>query len=190
MLRIPGWADTARITINGKAFDGPAQPGTYAVLHRTWTAGDVVELDLPLRVRLMVAHPKAKDLRGRVAVMRGPVVYCLESPDLPKGMSVSDVAIPAGIDLTPHFEKDLLGGVTMLKGRAVKEGTGRGDVPAAAREGKRNERLYRELTVRKALAADGETLNLTLIPYFAWANRGVSHMTVWLPLAGRTARGG
>ena len=188
MLRIPGWADGARITVNGKAFVGPAEPGTYAVLRRAWAAGDVIELDLPMRVRLMAAHPKVEDLRGRVAVMRGPVVYCLESPDLPEGVRVSDVAIPAGIAFAPRFEKDLLGGVTVLRGRGVKAGARRSE-PLPADGGEGRDVLYRELKADTKKEVGGDALDVTLIPYFAWANRGVSHMTVWMPLAAQPARG-
>ena len=186
MLRIPIWAAGARVTINGKAFAGPVEAGAYAALRRTWAAGDVVELDLPMRVRLMVAHPKVKDLRGRVAVMRGPVVYCLESPDLPKGVSVSEVAVPVGIALAPHFEKDLLGGVTILRGKAVKGGSRQGK-PPAANEDEWKGLLYRNLKTDtgKQKQVEGDTLDVTLIPYFAWANRGISHMAVWMPLAGK-----
>ena len=188
MLRIPGWANGARVTVNGKALADVVEPGTYVVLRRKWAAGDVIELDMPMRVRLMVAHPKVKDLRGRVALMRGPVVYCLESPDLPKGVDVSDVAIPAGITFVPHVERNLLGGVTVLRGKAAKARARRREPPAAD-EGMGKNLLYTELKAKKAQVAEGDGLDVTLIPYFAWANRGASHMTVWMPLAGRTARG-
>ncbi|HUS90726.1 MAG TPA: glycoside hydrolase family 127 protein, partial [Phycisphaerae bacterium] len=100
-LRIPAWAAGATIRVNGQGSRAAAKPGTYAALTRTWAAGDAIELDLPMPARLVEAHPDAADLRGKVAVMRGPVVYCLESPDLPEGTAFGDVAIPASIELVP-----------------------------------------------------------------------------------------
>jgi len=166
MLRVPGWAESAAIAINGKAFACPAAPGTYAELRRTWAAGDTVEFELPMPVRLIEAHPKAAMLRGKVAVMRGPIVYCLESPDLPEGVRVADVAIPPTLELEARHEPELLGGVVALKGTARILG----ERPAG-------DALYRKLQT-----GGGRMVAVTLIPYYAWANRGASHMTVWMPL--------
>lgn len=159
-LRIPGWADGA--TLNGAAV--PA--GRYATLRRDWKAGDVVELSLPMRPRLVEAHPLVEEARNQVAVTRGPLVYCVESPDLPAGVSVQSVVLPRSVALAPRFDRKLLGGVTVVEGRA--------EVAGDAAWG--NE-LYRE--VRPAAP---RPIDVKLIPYFAWANRGRSEMTVWLPL--------
>lgn len=184
-LRIPGWADRAAIRVNGQRHAGAARPGTYAAIRRTWSRGDTVELDVPMRPRLMVAHPKVRSLRGRVAVMRGPVVYCLESPDLPAGTDFGRIALPAGAKLTPRFRKDLLGGVTVLTARAVLRTPDEAKARPASRAARADATgpLYRELKAPAAAAAPGRTVDITLIPYFAWANRGISHMAVWLPLA-------
>ena len=166
MLRIPAWAEGAAIKVNGKDFARPAEAGRYAVIRRKWAAGDAIELALPMPVRLIEAHPRAADLRGKVAVMRGPVVYCLESPDLPKGVRVAQVALPADARLRPRFDKALLGGVTLLEGRARL-------IDQAA---------WRDTLYRPMRPGRSQTIDMTLIPYYAWANRGVSHMAVWLPL--------
>ncbi|HUT01921.1 MAG TPA: hypothetical protein VM031_05670, partial [Phycisphaerae bacterium] len=126
------------------------------------------------------AHPDAADLRGKVAVMRGPVVYCLESPDLPEGTAFGDVAIPASIELVPHFQKDLLGGVTVLRGKAARRSPDSPGLPAPSKAGWEG-RLYRDLRPSRRGAPPGESIDVTLVPYFAWANRGVSQMAVWLP---------
>jgi len=167
MLRIPGWADAASIKINGEGFAGPVEPGKYAAVRRKWKAGDVTELELPMAVRLMEAHPRVAELRDQVAIVRGPIVYCLESPDVPDGVRISDVAIPRNIKLVPRFEKDLLGGVTVLEGTAclIKEAD------------------WRDALYRKLEPDANQMVNIMLIPYYAWANRGVSRMTVWIPLA-------
>jgi DUF1680 family protein len=165
-LRIPGWADGAALNVNGKATERPPEPGTYADVHRVWSPGDVVELVLPMRPRLLQAHPLVEEARNQAAVQRGPIVYCLESCDLPDGVRVPDVVLPRGIALEPRFDPTLLGGVTVLEGRAL----------ARIEKGWSKE-LYREISHVPARPID-----LRLIPYYAWGNRGHSEMTVWMPL--------
>ncbi len=167
LLRVPGWAEGAQATVNGAPVEPAPVPGTYLKLQRKWSAGDRVRLVLPMEPRLVEAHPRVEELRGQVCVMRGPIVYCLESPDLPQGVSVWEVRLPAHVKLTARFAPDLLGGVVVLEGEALR-------VPLGQWRG----RLYRPLS-----PAPSERINIRLIPYFAWANRGVSEMTVWIPLA-------
>jgi DUF1680 family protein len=126
-------------------------------------------LDLPVRPRLMQGHPLVEETRNQVAVMRGPLVYCLESTDLRDAERVSDVLIPRDIDLASFTETSgPLAGMTLLRARALARPHDSGfDAP-----------LYTELSQQPAHATD-----ITLIPYFAWANRGPSDMSVWLPLA-------
>jgi hypothetical protein len=163
-VRIPGWAAGAALKVNGKAVEVAA--GRYAEVRRTWTAGDVVELTLPMNPRLVEAHPLVEADRNQVAVMRGPLVYCVESTDLPKGVGVQSIALPREAKFTPRFDPKLLGGVTVLKGQA--------EVAADRPWG--NE-LYREFKPSASRSVD-----VKLIPYYAWANRGKSEMTVWMPL--------
>jgi DUF1680 family protein len=165
-LRIPAWADGATLTVNGKDCAVRPVAGTYAAIRRVWAAGDVVQLTLPMRVRLVQAHPLVEELRNQVAVLRGPLVYCLESTDLEKGVTLTQVQIPRTIELKAQFQPKMLGGVTILERKGVASGE-----PAWGDE------LYRELqpVARHPVA-------LRLIPYFAWGNRGASEMTVWLPL--------
>jgi DUF1680 family protein len=166
-LRVPGWADGASLSVNGASRRESLEPGCYAAVKRTWTAGDVIDLDLPLRPRLIQAHPLVEEARNQVTVQRGPLVYCLESTDLEKGIAVLDIVIPRNIDLRPRHDRTLLGGVTVLEGKAE-----------AVVEPAWSGRLYREL----APAAPRSVL-LRLIPYYAWGNRGPSEMTVWMPLS-------
>jgi hypothetical protein len=119
-----------------------------------------------MRPRLVEAHPLVEETRNQVAVMRGPLVYCLESIDLPKVTSVQAVAVPRGTRFTPRFDRDLLGGVVVLEGKAEA-------APATAW----GDELYRDF---KPSAT--RSLHIKLIPYYAWANRGKSEMTVWMPL--------
>ncbi|MCL5742807.1 MAG: glycoside hydrolase family 127 protein [Acidobacteria bacterium] len=167
MLRIPGWAESAAIQVNGKPVSTPARPSSYAEVRRQWAKGDVVELNLPMPARLVEANPYMEVTGNQVAVMRGPLVYCLESPDLPAGVRVNEVSLPADIQLKPRWDANLLAGLTVLEGEARWN-----------RAGDWSNLLYR--TFR---SGPGENVSLRLIPYYAWANRGLSHMTVWLPLA-------
>lgn len=165
MLRIPGWCDAAGLTINGDASNLPLKPASYVEVERRWIAGDLIELRLPMRPRMIKAHPKAEEIRNHVAVMRGPLVYCLEGVDLPEGVSILDVYAPDDMALTASREDDLLGGVTAIKGvaRHITERNG-------------STALYREVGQERE-----DDLDITLIPYYAWNNRGISEMTVWLP---------
>jgi len=165
-LRIPGWASGARLLVNGEQIDEDAAgPGTLANLSRAWKKGDAVELMLPMQARLVSANPKVEECRGQVAVMRGPVVYCAESVDLPEGVALENVAVAREFQPTEAYEPDLLGGIVTVtgKGHAREETDGS---------------LYRD-------AGNGafREISLTLIPYFAWRNRGRTDMTVWMPVS-------
>jgi DUF1680 family protein len=166
VLRIPQWATGATLSVNGST--DVVQNGIYHDVRRTWRRGDTVELDLPLHPRLMQAHPLVEEARNHVAVMRGPLVYCLESRDL-SDVRVKDVCIPRDIELTAFTESDgPLTGMTLLKGTAA----------ARVEDHGFEKPLYRELSMQPA----HETA-ITLVPYFAWANRGPGDMSIWLPLA-------
>jgi hypothetical protein len=133
-LRIPGWAlgrpvpsDLYRITdtttppvglkVNGQAADTTPRDDGYVHLQRNWQAGDVVELDLPMPIRRVLAHEKIKDDQGKVTLMRGPLVYCLEAIDQP-GVDLSRLSLPQESALRATHRADLLGGVTVLEGKA------------------------------------------------------------------------
>jgi hypothetical protein len=117
-------------------------------------------------MRLLEANPKVEEARNQVAVARGPVVYALESFDLPPGVKPMDVAIPAAAKFSARHDPSLLGGVTVIEGEArlVPQGDWSGQ-------------LYRPLK-----PARQESVKLRLIPYYAWNNRGVPYMSVWLPV--------
>jgi DUF1680 family protein len=168
LLRIPGWARGATLSLNGVPRNEPLDAGTYAEVSRPWSSGDVLELFLPMPVRLLRAHPLVEEARNQVAVQRGPIVYCLESVDLPESVKVADVVIPRQITLKPRFDPTLLKGVTVLEGQAQ----------AWPEAGWSNE-LYRDLDQS---GPSPRTIDVKLIPYFAWDNRGQSEMTVWMPL--------
>ncbi|WP_235908358.1 aceric acid hydrolase [Roseiconus nitratireducens] len=162
-VRIPGWAYGAKLVVNGEPRE--VTPGSYAEIRRKWNRGDEIELTLPMEAQLVEAHPLVEETRNQIAVKRGPLVYCLESSDLPHDVNIQDVAIPYDASFTPRFDKSLLGGVTVLEGKA--------EVVDAKPWG---EELYRPFKPRES-----KEIDVKLIPYFAWANRGKSEMTVWCP---------
>ena len=94
-LRIPGWSKGTAIAVNGEAAD-VTRPGTYTELKRQWSAGDKIQLGIPVPVRLVESHPMVEETRNQLAVMRGPVVYCLEAADLADDVSVSEIYITPG----------------------------------------------------------------------------------------------
>ena len=137
-LRIPGWAlgrpvpsnlyrfaDAAAapivLKVNGKPAEAAPADDGYVHLRRHWQAGDVVELDLPMPVRRVLANENVKDDLGKVALMRGPVVYCLEAVDQPE-LDVSRLTLPRETKLTAEHRADLLGGVTVIQARIPSGG--------------------------------------------------------------------
>lgn len=189
-LRVPGWADGAALKVNGRPWSDAVRPGTYVSVDRKWSAGDEVELNFEMRVRLMDANPAVEDCRNRVAVMRGPVVYCLEIPKDKGAVDVwkAGVFIPGNAQFVARHDKDFLGGVTVLEGKALTaEGRdrliGQNAAAPAKPSGDWSHALYRELGPRPLSLPTENTIDLTLIPYFAWANRGPALMEVWIPLA-------
>ena len=165
-LRVPGWAHGAELTVAGAPV--AAEPGSYAAVRRQWKAGDRVTLTLPLRADLVTAHPRLEQDRNQAAVVRGPVVYCLESVDLSDGTPLDEIHLPRDFAPAARHETDLLGGVTVLEGTAVR-----------SRSRPWDGELYR----RGAGTGDRERVPIRMIPYFAWHNRGNHPMSVWLPLA-------
>lgn len=165
-LRIPAWAEGATVQVNGEATASP-EPGAYAEIRRPWKRGDQIELRLPMNPVVLEANPVVEHTRGLLAVMRGPLVYCLESADLPEGIDIDDVRLPVNAEWDAKHEPGLLGGVTVLE-------TGAFALPKP----KDTEALY-----QPARTGDGQPFRLRLIPYYAWCNRGVGDMSVWLPAA-------
>jgi uncharacterized protein len=154
-LRVPGWCASGwSVQVNGKGQKGLKVEKGYVRVGRTWKKGDVVRLSLPMRVRRVHADPKVKADVGRVALMRGPVVFCLEGVD--NGGRVRNLCLPPEAKLSASFRKDLLGGVVEVTGEAL-----------AITRGEGGKRATRPLSFRA-------------VPYYAWANRTPGEMIVWL----------
>jgi len=111
-LRIPAWAEGAKLSVNGQPVEPLNVVRGYAEVRRLWDAGDVIELDLPMEIRRIEAHPRVKADVGRVAIQRGPIVYCFEAVD--NGGRVRDIVLPHDPTFTAEHRPDLLGGVTVI----------------------------------------------------------------------------
>jgi hypothetical protein len=171
-LRIPAWSGTAKVTVNGESAPGEPKAGEYFPVRRRWNAGDTIHLVLDMTPRLIVANSRVRENVGRVAVERGPLVYCLEKHDQPGLDSIFDVSLPAGPEpgkeFTAEFNPDLLGGILTLRHKGIVTVKPLSDEP-----------LYQ--TLDRTYRRTGREVELTFIPYYAWANREPTAMEVWVP---------
>ncbi|MBN8650726.1 MAG: glycoside hydrolase family 127 protein [Cytophagales bacterium] len=171
-LRIPGWLqgeavpgdlfvfenktpDAFTVLVNGKPAPYQMENG-YAVLTREWKKGDVVELNFSMDVKRLTSRSEVKQNEGRVALQRGPLVYCVEGAD--NGGQAWNFILPDKATFTTQFNKDLLEGITTIQFSAPT------------------------LQINPdGQSISTETKNITAIPYYAWCNRGQNQMQVWLP---------
>ncbi len=171
LVRIPGWANnsavpsdlykfetasTAKIIIkvNGIVTDYTINNG-YAVINKSWKKNDVVEVLLPMEIKRVVANEKVTNDIGKVALQRGPIIYCAEWVD--NNGKTSNILMPANTNFTIEFKPAILNGIMVLKA----------EVPAVIINNNEN------ISTQKQ--------NFTAIPYYSWANRGKGEMTVWFP---------
>lgn len=169
-VRIPDWATNATATLNGEPLpQAEAAPGQYLTISRYWKVGDVVTLRLPMPVRRIISHPRVANNAGRVALMRGPLVYCIEETDNEIG-DVRDVVLHDDVLVTAAKRPELLGDVVTLSSYAMLES------PAPAWD----RALYRNLEVSGTDTSGMSEVQIQAIPYMVWANRGAGPMTVWL----------
>lgn len=165
-LRIPGWCEKAGVMINGRPASLIPATGEYAELRQKWLKGDQISLKLEMKTKLVEANPLVEETRNQVAVKRGPVVYCLESVDIPQEVNIFDISLPANIELSLVSDTIDNSQVMFLESKALASG-----------HQSWNNQLYREIRHDKP-----DSLHIRLVPYYAWGNRGHSEMTVWLPL--------
>jgi DUF1680 family protein len=169
-LRIPGWCQRFSIKVNGLEVNGHSQEG-YVTMDRGWNTNDVVEADFEMPAFLVEADPRVDGVRGCVAIQRGPIVYCLEEQDQSPGVNLLDVKIDPSEELTSRWQGDLLGGVVTLEGTGYQTG----------RSGWQDNGLYRPLIMKNEDRHSGRKIKLVAIPYYAWGNRGLKSMRVWIP---------
>ena len=164
-LRIPAWCRDPRLTIAGEPVAATPDADGYARVRRAWRPGTDVRLELPMPAREIVANPRVDAVRGCVAWARGPVVYCIEQHDQPAGAALEDVRVQPGVPPRAVSDSGVPGVPVVL--------VGRGSVVSGG-----SDALYAE---DGAFAAGGESVEVTAIPYFRWANRGPCAMRVWIP---------
>lgn len=171
-IRIPGWAKNQaipsdlysyqaspaqkiEIKINGAPVDYQVEKG-YAVISKKWKKGDKIEMNLPMNVQRVVANAILKDDTGKVALQRGPLMYCAEWKD--NGGKATNIIVPKDAVFDSAYEPSLLNGVMVLKAKVKSV-----NIDAASQ------------------TISTETKTMTAIPYYSWANRGEGEMTVWFP---------
>ena len=179
-VRIPGWARQEAlpgnlysfadrtsipvvITLNGKSVDYKIEKG-YAVFNRTWSKGDKLSIDLPMEVEKVLANEKVADDKGRFALQKGPVVYCLEGPDNTDN-TVQNIMVSEKAEIRENYKSDFLNGVLLLSANGSS--------------------TSRQLNSDALLKKDQE---VKAIPYYAWNNRGSGEMIVWIPYQESAAR--
>lgn len=172
LIRIPGWAQgqampsdlysfeqpvTQKISIilNGKEVAYSMENG-YAAVSRTWKKGDIIHLELPMDVQKVKSIEKVPDNIGKIALQRGPIMYCAEAPDN-FGLT-SNLIVPVSSTFRTEYKPNLLNGIVVLTGEAV---------------------AITVSTEKNSVTSKPQTL--TAIPYYSWAHRGKGEMTVWLP---------
>jgi uncharacterized protein len=171
-IRIPGWVrnqpvpsnlysyinpttETMVVKVNGKTAEYKTEK-CYAVIDREWKQGDVIEYILPLNIHRVEANSNVEDDKNKVALERGPIVYCLEEVD--NNFIFGNMMLPDDAVLSATFEKNKLNGVSVL--------TGEGIVFDSSTDG---------------LSKQPKTQSFIAIPYYSWCNRGITQMEVWLP---------
>ena len=165
-LRIPAWSGGEwSLTLNGEAAAEVDEDGGYLKILRNWKPGDVIRLVLPMPVRLIESHPRVCENAGRVALIRGPLLYCLEGVDHP-GVGLDEIVIPYDANFIANFQSDLLGGMVILQAQATTQPV----------EQSWESQLYRPI----AHPSKGQTVDITAIPYYAWGNREAGQMRVWI----------
>jgi DUF1680 family protein len=161
-LRVPGWARSHAVSVNGESIEAEIDHG-YLNLARRWQAGDVVELDLPMPVERLYAHPEVRADIGRVCLKRGPLVYCVEEIDNPRA-PVGEIRLPRQAKLATAERQDLFDGIVAVVAEAE-----------VATTSDWNSDLYRTAPATLAEAS------ITAVPYYLRNNRGPNRMLVWLP---------
>jgi len=161
-LRIPGWCRGAKLELNGASLSlrSIVRKG-YAKIKRTWKRADKVRLTLPMPVERIEAHPSVREDCGKVALQRGPVVYCLEQVD--NGPDLADICLPRNARLKAKFTKNLLGGVVVVSADAYR----------------RDRAGWKGALYKRAPSAT-RRIRIKAVPYCVWGNRKEGEMIVWM----------
>lgn len=167
-VRIPEWSQNPIVSLNGKTITKPLLEKGYLILERTWQVEDTIDLDLGMKAELIAANPRIDATRGCLAIQRGPIVYCLEDRDQEVGGRLLDIEIDRSRPLLAKWQSDLLDGVFVIEaqGQFVDSDAWHGH-------------LYQALKSPEKM--DNRPARLVAVPYYAWGNRQIGGMRVWIP---------
>jgi uncharacterized protein len=167
-IRIPEWSQNPTVSINEIIVKDLRREKGYLVLEREWRAKDVVELELEMEAKFIVSNPRVDATRGCLAIQRGPIIYCLEDGDQEIKGRLLDVEIDKKQPLKTRWDSDLLDGVMVVEagGQYIDSESWQGH-------------LYQPVTSPKP--AIPQPTRLIAIPYYAWGNRGIGGMRIWIP---------
>ncbi|NLA58799.1 MAG: glycoside hydrolase family 127 protein, partial [Firmicutes bacterium] len=163
-VRLPDWCEAPSLLVNGEAVDlAQVTCKGYAYVRRTWQPGDTLELTLPMPVQRVRSNPQVRENAGRVALQRGPIVYCLEEVD--NGPNLSAIILPPDSELTAQWRPDLLGGIVTIHSKALR-----------VDEDQWGGKLYIAASAPPAT----REIEITAVPYSTWCNREPGEMLVWI----------
>ncbi|MRT49709.1 glycoside hydrolase family 127 protein [Raoultella sp. RIT712] len=161
-LRLPEWCAAPQVLVNGEVAQGELRKG-YLHLTREWQQGDTITLRLPMKVRRVYAHPRVRHAAGKVAIQRGPLVYCLEEAD--NGTELYNLSLPTNSRFSEIAGSGVLAGKVLLVAEGLRRPTSADDQPLYGFD-------HPQTQVQKQ--------TLTFIPWFSWANRGEGEMRIWV----------
>ncbi len=160
-VRVPRWATRVDFEVDGKGFS-PRVVNGYAEIHRSWSNGDTVDVTLPMDIQRLEANPQVLYDRGKTALRRGPLVYCLEQSD--QEAPIDEIILPLGAQLESLNMPELLGGITVIKGQGLV----------------RPLDDWKNLLYQRTRTANAQPLRVIAVPYCVWGNRGLGKMAVWI----------
>jgi DUF1680 family protein len=172
-LRVPEWCERWRVAVNGEQFPVKSEPlsmdGGYLHLTREWRPGDVVDYKMAMPIQTVWANPAVRALQGRMALQRGPIIYCLEGVDHGEIMLDRISIDPQQVanEFQVEHREDLLGGVSVLRG-----------------QGKVVDESGWEDSLYRSQQPSSKSIDVTAIPYFAWDNRTSGEMRIWIRTRG------
>lgn len=162
-LRLPDWCDAPQISINGIEVKKDIRKG-YLHIKRTWQEGDIIELTLPMPVRRVYGNPLVRHVAGKVALQRGPLVYCLEQAD--NGEDLHNLWLPENATFNAFEGKGPFAHKILIQAEGIRQ---------SAEKPEQQSLWHYD---RSPSSAQSQTL--TFIPWFSWANRGEGEMRIWV----------
>lgn len=163
-IRIPAWAKNAEVLVNGTSISHSIVPGQYLVIEQSWQKNDVITVNLPMDIQFVEGHPRIEEIRNQVAIKRGPLVYCVETPDLPENTGILDVYLPSDSTLTATHDDNFLGGITTIQSDVLIRTDNTTNMYADVQQPK------------------WQNHAVQFVPYYSWSNRGTAEMSVFVPI--------